>query len=1044
MPERPAAAAKFWVRLCGLLLLCSAFVEAGEHRGRVVFNGMGVPGAVATASRGDQKVVVVTDAEGGYRFSGLDDGLWNIRIEMQAFSSIQRDVGIGPGAAAEQWELKLLPIDRIPNLIKPIVSAASQSSPAPAADIPAKKSGKDAASNPANAPAAFQRAEVRATGAEIVGEAPPSGAFAGQDMAELNQRAADGLLISGSSQNGASSPYAQSRAFGNFRSLVGSPYNGSVSVNVNNSTLDARPYSLAGIDTPKRGYNNVGGSVSFSGPLRIPRLIRNGPNFSVGYSFTRNRNVQTLTGLVPTVAERNGDLSQSPGRIFDPESRLPFTDNRIPENRISRQAKSLLNLYPLPNFTGSAQYNYQVPVAGVAQQDSVFAVLDKTVGNSNLLYGTFSLQSGRSDNQSLFGFLDASRSLGSSVNVSWRRSFTQRFSMTFGFQFNRQSNRSVPFFANRENISGLAGIAGNNQEEVNWGPPALVFSGGLAGLSDALPSSVHSQTGEATASGYWSRGNQNVTFGAGYRRQQENRIAQQNPRGSFRFNGTSTLDPSSPGIPIAGARNDFAGFLLGIPDTVAIAFGNADKYFRSSSYNASIADDWRLSRSFTLNIGLRWEYWAPVTERYGRLVNLDLAPGFSAAAPVVANRPSGALTGADYPDSLLRPCKRAFQPRIGAAWKPLAGSSLVLKGGYGVYYNSSPYASIAMQMAQQSPLSKSLSLQNTAANPLTLADGFNASPNTAANTFAVDPDLRIGYVHFWQLSVQIDLPGALQLTSIYQGTRGRRALQEILPNSYPAGSTNPCPACPSGFRYLTSNGRSNREAGVLQLRRRLHNGLSATVQYTFSKSIDDAAPGSSGASGVFTAQDWRNPGAERALSSFDQRHVAEIQFQYTTGMGAKSGAFLKGWRGAFYKGWTFASQINAASGLPQTPVYSYAISGTGVTGPMRPDRTGAEIYDAPPGLHLNPAAYKAPAPGNWGAAGRNSIAGPSQFTLNGTLSRAFRISDRNRVNLNVNVANALNHVAFASWNAVLGSAQFGLPASPKSMRSIQTNIRWSF
>jgi hypothetical protein len=242
---------------------------------------------------------------------------------------------------------------------------------------------------------------------------------------------------------------------------------------------------------------------------------------------------------------------------------------------------------------------------------------------------------------------------------------------------------------------------------------------------------------------------------------------------------------------------------------------------------------------------------------------------------------------------------------------------------------------------------------------------------------------------------------------------------------------------------MTSHGSSKREAGIFQLRRRLHNGLSATMQYTFSKSIDDAMPGTSGTSSAI-AQDWRNPSAERALSSFDQRHVAEIQFQYTTGMGVKGGMFLKGWKGALYKGWTVSSRINIGSGLPQTPVYSYAISGTGVTGPMRPDSTGADIYAAPPGMHLNPAAYKAPAPGYWGNAGRNSITGPSQFTLNGTLGRSFRISDRNSIHLNVNVANALNHVTFASWNATVGSAQFGLPTAPRSMRSVQTNIRWSF
>jgi trimeric autotransporter adhesin len=1042
------------VRMClriWLLLFAAASAGAAEHHGQVVFNGLGVPGAVVTASRGDQKYAAITDARGGYSFPDLADGAWNIRIEMQAFSSIQQDVTIGPEAAAGQWELKLLPIDRIQGLKTPPPSVASPSSPASATTVAAgstKNNKKGAPPVPTNTQTPFQRTEVNATGAAPSPQAAMDAVSATPgnlgDQADLAQRAADGFLISGSSNNGAGSSFAQSRAFGNFRSVIGSPYNGSVSFNMNNSALDARPYSLAGFNTPKRGYNNVGGAFSFSGPLRIPRLVRNGPRFSVSYTFARNRNVQTLTGLVPASAERKGDLSQAPGRIFDPENNLPFANNQIPEDRISRQAKSLLNLYPLPNFTGSTQYNYQVPGVSATHSDGISATLNETVGNNNQLFGIFMLQSGRSDNQTLFGFLDASRLLSSRLSLNWRRTFTQRFSMAFGFQFNRQSNKSIPFFQNRENISGLAGITGNNQEAVNWGPPTLVFSSGLASLYGATPSSTHTQTSALTASGSWMRGDHNVSFGAEYHRQQDNRLAQQDPRGSFRFNGVSTSGPSAPGIPIVGARNDFAGFLLGIPDTLSLAFGNADKYFRSSSYNASVADDWRVSRSFSLNIGFRWEYWSPVAELYGRLVNLDIAPGYSAAAPVVANHPVGSLTGANYPDSLLRPNKRAFQPRLGIAWKPIAASSMVVKGGYGMYFNSSPYQSIAVLLAQQSPLSKSLSLQNTALNPLTLESGFNASPNATANTFAVDPNLRIGHVHTWQMSIQIDLPGALQLTAIYQGTRGRHALQEILPNSYPAGSINPCPSCPSGFRYMTSHGSSNREAGILQLRRRLHNGLTATAQYTFSKSIDDAAPGTAGASGVFTAQDWRNPGAERALSSFDQRHAGKFEFQYTTGMGGKGGMLLKGWRGALYKGWTVSSQINAGSGLPQTPVYSYAISGTGITGPMRPDCTGADIYAAPPGLHLNPAAYKAPAPGNWGNAGRNSITGPSQFTLSGTLARSFRISDRNRIYLNVNVANLLNHVTFTSWNATLGSAQFGLPAAPRSMRSVTTNIRWSF
>ena len=162
---------------------------------------------------------------------------------------------------------------------------------------------------------------------------------------------------------------------------------------------------------------------------------------------------------------------------------------------------------------------------------------------------------------------------------------------------------------------------------------------------------------------------------------------------------------------------------------------------------------------------MRWEYGAPITELYGRLVNLDITPGFAAVAPVVANDPVGPLTGERYPDSLVRPDKRGFEPRVGIAWRPISGSSVVVRAGYGIYYDTSVYQTIAIQMAQQAPLSKSLSVQNSAACPLTLANGFNACPSITPNTFAVDPNFRVGYAQNWQLAVQRDLPGSLQLTA---------------------------------------------------------------------------------------------------------------------------------------------------------------------------------------------------------------------------------------------------------------------------------------
>jgi hypothetical protein len=98
---------------------------------------------------------------------------------------------------------------------------------------------------------------------------------------------------------------------------------------------------------------------------------------------------------------------------------------------------------------------------------------------------------------------------------------------------------------------------------------------------------------------------------------------------------------------------------------------------------------------------------AQVTELKDRLVNLDVAPGFTAVAQVLASNPGGTLTGRIYPRSLVRPDREGVEPKIGISWRPLTASSLLIKGGYGMNYDTSVYQNIALQMAQQAPLSKS-------------------------------------------------------------------------------------------------------------------------------------------------------------------------------------------------------------------------------------------------------------------------------------------------------------------------------------------------
>lgn len=207
--------------------------------------------------------------------------------------------------------------------------------------------------------------------------------------------------------------------------------------------------------------------------------------------------------------------------------------------------------------------------------------------------------------------------------------------------------------------------------------------------------------------------------------------------------------------------------------------------------------------------------------------------------------------------------------------------------------------------------------------------------------------------------------------------------------------------------------------------------------------MPNAAAGASAASSVrnlLVAQNWLDLSAERSLSTFDQRHLVSSTIQYTTGMGMAGGTLLSGWRGTLFKGWMFTTTISAGTGLPLTPLYLAPEQGTGVIGALRPSYTGVSVYEAAAGLSLNPAAYSAPLPGQWGNAGRDSITGPAQFSLNASAGRTFRLNDRLSGDLRIDSTNTLNHVTFPGWNTTFGSAQFGLPAAANAMRSLTTGF----
>ncbi|MGI4757039.1 MAG: carboxypeptidase regulatory-like domain-containing protein, partial [Janthinobacterium lividum] len=715
---------------------------AAEHHGRVLFSGLPVPGATITATRGGQSLSTVTDTQGLFQFGDLAAGEWTLSVQMFGFAPVNAKVVI-PATAGSMLELQMLPLAEV-------LANADKASAAPVITN--------------RLPPTSVKPAAAAEGAV---PAPPS---------TEPDRAAEGMLINGSENNAATSKYSISPAFGTRRAGTKALYTGSIGAQLSNSAFDARPYSLTGLPVPKATYNRFTGTATLGGPIRIPHLLLNGPNFFLGYQWTRDREASTLSGLVPTTTQRSGDLSSTvtsqgtPVSVVNPATGVPFTGS-IP---VSTQAAALLQLYPLPNLVGNTRYNYQTQVLNNKHVDALQSRLDKSIGRRDSFYGGLAFRSVRSDTENLFHFRDARGTLGIDTNVNWTHRFPHQLLLETGYRFSRLRTAVQPYFASRSNISGDAGIAGNEQSASNWGPPDLQFASGVAALNDVQSAFNRNRTDAVFFTGTWNHRKHVVKVGADFRRQEFNQLQQQNPRGSFTFTGTATQGSNTTG-------SDFADFLFGVPDTSNIAFGNADKYFRQTATDLYVSDDWRVQPNLTLNVGLRWDYGAPMTELKGRLVNLDVAPGFSAVTPVLGFSPKGALTGQSYPASLVRPDYRKFQPRLGLSWRPLPTSPLVVRAGYGIYVDTSIYLNSAQSMSQQSPLSKSLSVSNSSTCPLTLANGFRDCAGITSNTFAIDPNFRTGYAQTWRLSLQQDLPSALVLTATYLGTKGTRGPQEFLP-----------------------------------------------------------------------------------------------------------------------------------------------------------------------------------------------------------------------------------------------------------------------
>ncbi len=440
-----------------------------------------------------------------------------------------------------------------------------------------------------------------------------------------------------------------------------------------NSALNARPYNLAGGDSPKVDSWQEGFGASLGGPLRIPKLYDGSDRtfFFVNYNLNRGRTAVDQFSTVPTLAERQGDFSDRGAQLYDPFSNLsgPRTSwgSAIPSGMLDPAAVGLLQYIPEPNLPGLVQ-NFHLQDRIPSATDRLNVRVQHTLSSVFHLDVAYSLQEGRSHAFTSFpAFERDTTTRGQSVTLALTQNWSPTFSNSTQFFYTRNRNLSLNQFAFVQDVAGSLGITGVSSNPIDYGVPQLNFTN-FTDASDPVPSLIRNQTFRFADTIRVQRVRHTITSGFEVRRMENNAISNPTPRGSFTFSGELTSQLDATGVPVTGTGLDFADFLLGLPSATNVRFGTPSTYFRSWAYAGFVNDDWRVAPSLSLNYGLRYEAITPSSEEYGHIANLDVSPDFTQAAVVVPGQV--APFNGELPAALVRGDYNNWSPRIGIAWRP--------------------------------------------------------------------------------------------------------------------------------------------------------------------------------------------------------------------------------------------------------------------------------------------------------------------------------------------------------------------------------------
>ena len=586
-------------------------------------------------------------------------------------------------------------------------------------------------------------------------------------------------------------------------------------------------------------YRRIGGGIN--GPV-----VKDRTHFAFNWEQTFQKTLEFYGArTVPSSAMKSGDFSAllalgSHYQIYDPStiastgdgffSRQPFANNVIPSSRIDPISSALMAFYPAANLAGGTDFtrNFQPTTASPTSWEQWFARIDHTFGPSNRIFGSMS----KLDNWSG----EWRDYYGNAATGFWENIIRQTVGIDDVWTVNPNVIVNFRGGFNRGTDPRVHKSHGLHPGGLGFDISSLAFDPALIALLDkdqsALPhtmisdmSGIHDETrnnfdfstyGFGEAATDVNHGNHNIKLGIEARASYLNRNDQRYSNPAFQFGCTYTNGPLNTS-PCAQGQG-FAAFLLGQPTGGFI--NRNDNYAAHHNYYAwYFQDNWKASQKLTINFGLRYEKWTPLTERFDRSVAgfaFDTASPIAAAAkaayaldpigevPASAFNVNGGVTYAGPTSSLghqLYKAPTAFAPRFGFAYR--ATDDTVIRGGYGIFHQpvgimGNSVAPILTGFSQQTTLVPSndngLTFRANFANPFPdgilmpqgNTKGLMTNVGQSVSFFNQD-NVKLPYNQRWSTTVQTML-GETMLEIGYVGTRGVRLMGgrnlNVLPDRY--------------------------------------------------------------------------------------------------------------------------------------------------------------------------------------------------------------------------------------------------------------------